>query len=101
MCRKNKKDRPLFAVCLWLFVKEFAVAAGTGEVQEQRVICSLIDQKPVRLNVTLPTAGVVASQSVITILFRKCFPVCQQFQNLVKQLQIFVLLLHLFQVFFE
>lgn len=32
MCRKNKKDRPICAVCLWLFVKEFSVAAGTSEI---------------------------------------------------------------------
>ena len=60
MCRKNKKDRPLFAVCLWLFVKEFAVAAGTGKYQNQFVFFDSVNKQPIRLDVALSEFIVVA-----------------------------------------
>ena len=58
-----------------LFSKQITVRSGAGESQHQNIIFNAINQKPVRLDMTLPMPDSITRQCVVLILFRKrCTP---------------------------
>mgnify|MGYP004693917507 CR=1 FL=1 len=56
-----------------LFSKQITVRSGAGEGQHQNIIFNAINQKPVRLDMTLPMPDPITRQCVVFILFRKRF----------------------------
>ncbi len=69
-CAVRGGQEPVFAV---VSVKQVRMGTGAECCQNQFFFLDLINQKPVRLNMTFPESSIISGQSMISILGRKRF----------------------------
>ena len=72
----------------WQQSEQIAMRACPNKSQNELLLTHLIDQQPVRLDVTFPHSFVVASQRMVTIFGRKWFTICKYGNDVSQKLRI-------------
>ena len=92
-CAVRGGQEPVFAV---VSVKQVRMGTGAECCQNQFSFLDLINQKPVRLNMTFPESSIISGQSMISILGRKRFSaskISTTFSSRVRSYPLFIIFL--------
>ena len=81
----KKSAAGIFPYSGLLFTEKVTMRTGAGEGKHEHVIFYAVDQQPVGKDMTLPVAGPVSGQSMVTILFIQRLAQCELCDDCIKK----------------